>query len=132
MTLIATPPSEGSVAVLDIGDVFDVIREVETGGHPNPSEAVGDGGKSIGPYQISRAYYQDSIDHDGSLVGIEYASMRDKHMAEVIMIAYFERWVPTPWTLEMLCRTHNGGPKGRFRDSTLPYWEKCLEALGTR
>lgn len=116
-------------SAVDLQQVFQIIRTVETGSHPDPYSAVGDNGRSIGPYQISRAYHKDAIDHDESLYGIDYEGMRDEHMAEVIMIAYFERWVPTPWTFESLCRTHNGGPQGRFRDSTLPYWKKCQELI---
>ena len=114
---------------MDLHQVFDIIRTVETGSHPDPYNAVGDNGRSIGPYQISRAFHQDAIDHDESLYGIDYEGVRDKHIAEIIMLAYFERWVPTPWTFESLCRTHNGGPQGRFRDSTLPYWKKCQELI---
>ena len=124
-----TSPFSGRVDVVNLARVFDVIREVETGGHPDPYNAVGDQGRSIGPYQISRAYHEDAINADPSLYGIDYEGVRDQRMAEIIMLAYFEHWVPTPWTMEALCRTHNGGPQGRFKDSTLPYWEKCKEVL---
>jgi hypothetical protein len=47
-------------------DFFDAIRRVETGGMPdNGRYAVGDNGKSIGPYQIQRAYWQDARMKDG-------------------------------------------------------------------
>ncbi len=39
---------------------FKAIRFVETGAMVQPQDAVGDGGRSIGPYQISRAYWADS------------------------------------------------------------------------
>ena len=32
---------------------------VETGGHPNPSQAIGDGGSSVGILQISKAVVDD-------------------------------------------------------------------------
>ena len=32
--------------------LFHAIRMVETGGESDPENAVGDGGKAIGPYQI--------------------------------------------------------------------------------
>lgn len=125
-----TSPSKPRLDVVNLETVFHVIRQVETGSHPDPANAVGDQGRSLGPFQISCAYFQDAIDNDSSLYGLEYEGVRDERLAKIIMLSYFERWVPTPWTLENLCRTHNGGPQGRFRDSTLPYWEKCLEVLG--
>ena len=121
-------PSELRLGAVDLDAVLHVIRQVETGGHPDPANAIGDQGRSLGPYQISRAYFQDAIDHDPSLYGLEYECVRDQRMSEIIMLAYFERWVPA-WTMESLCRTHNGGPKGRFMDSTIPYWEKCKAVL---
>jgi hypothetical protein len=37
------------------------IRQVETGGYPNNGEnAIGDGGKAIGPFQIWRVYHIDA------------------------------------------------------------------------
>ena len=38
-----------SSAQANLRPLFDAIREVESGGNP---DAVGDGGRSIGPYQI--------------------------------------------------------------------------------
>jgi len=124
-----SPIATAAPSELRLDTVFHVIRQVETGGHPDPANAIGDQGRSLGPYQISRAYFQDAVDHDPSLYGLEYEGVRDQRMSEIIMLAYFERWVPTPWTFESLARTHNGGPRGRFKDSTLPYWRKCQEMI---
>ena len=121
------PIATAAPSKISMDEVFHIIRQVETGGHPDPSNAIGDQGRSLGPYQISRAYFQDAVDHDPSLYGLEYECVRDRRMSEIIMLAYFERWVPVPWTMESLARTHNGGPKGRFKDSTLPYWKKCKD-----
>ena len=121
------PIATAAPSELSMDEVFHIIRQVETGGHPDPANAIGDQGRSLGPYQISRAYFQDAVDHDPSLYGLEYECVRDQRMSEIIMLAYFERWIPTPWTMESLARTHNGGPKGRFKESTLPYWKKCKD-----
>jgi hypothetical protein len=40
--------------------ILDALRRVETGGIPDPSLAVGDGGAAIGPYQIHRPYWLDA------------------------------------------------------------------------
>ena len=44
----------------ELRPLFGAIRTVETSGHVNPQTAVGDRGRSIGPYQITRAYWEDS------------------------------------------------------------------------
>jgi hypothetical protein len=40
----------------ELRPLFAAIRTVETSGVEAPNEAIGDDGKSIGPYQISYAY----------------------------------------------------------------------------
>ena len=104
--------------------VFVAIQLVETGSHPNPSQARGDNGE-LGPYQITRSYYEDAIEHDRSLFGIEYEGVRDFHISRLIMIAYWERYA-VEWTAEELCRLHNGGPSKRYTDE---YWDKCRQII---
>ena len=48
--------------------LFQAIQKVETGGEKDPENAVGDGGKAIGPYQIHESYWQDAKGFDSSLV----------------------------------------------------------------
>jgi hypothetical protein len=48
--------------------LFSAIRMVETGGESDPENAVGDGGKAIGPYQIHEVYWEDAKSFDSSLV----------------------------------------------------------------
>ena len=48
--------------------LFHAIQMVETGGDPNPENAIGDGGEAIGPYQIHELYWQDAKSSDPSLV----------------------------------------------------------------
>jgi len=43
---------------------FDAIRQVESGGR---LDAVGDKGRSIGPYQIQEGYWKDAVEHNPSL-----------------------------------------------------------------
>ena len=108
---------------ITIDDVFAVIRQVETGGHPNPYDAVGAAGE-LGPFQITEAYFQDSIEQDPSLFGLEFEGVRDERTARMIMLNYWDRYAPTPWLIEELCRLHNGGPTMRGTDA---YWAKCEE-----
>jgi hypothetical protein len=114
--------------------LFDALRQVETGGHPDPTNAVGDGGKSHGPYQISLLYWLDAVEHDSNLGG-SYADVRDESYARRVMAAYWDRYAPDN-DFETLARIHNGGPNGHKNlEATQQYWEKVhatLEAIELR
>jgi len=99
--------------------LFDAIRAVETGGIAKSCDAVGDGGRSIGPYQISEAYWQDS--------GVRGSWVRcmGRRYSEGVMLAYWKRYCPEALQtrdFEILSRIHNGGPTGHLKQSTLRYW----------
>lgn len=99
------------------------IRTVESGGD---CSAVGDGGRSIGPYQIQRAYYRDSG------VPGHYCQVRDRQYAERVMLAYWQRYAPQAlasgdW--QTLARIHNGGPAGHRLAATRSYWVKVRRAM---
>lgn len=108
-------------------DILDAIQRVETGGHKNPSQAVGDGGRSIGPYQISRAYWQDSG------VAGRYEMVRDEAYARRVVIAYARRYEPAALRrgdAEVLARLHNSGVGWRKKmRATDGYWHKVRRAM---
>ena len=114
--LLAIDPPAG----YDPRPILDAIRAQESGGHPDPANAVGDGGKALGPYQIHRSYWLDAVNFDKTLGG-RYEDVRDQAYAERVILAYWRRYAPA-WDAETLARTHNGGPKGATRNSTLQYW----------
>jgi hypothetical protein len=106
--------------------LLDAIREVETGEHPDAANAQGDGGRSLGPYQISRAYWRDSG------VPGRYQSVRNQAYAERVMIAYWQRHCPSAlarhdW--QTLARVHNGGPNGPWKGRTISYWRRAREQI---
>ena len=111
--------------------VLDAIERVETGGHRDPANAVGDGGKALGPMQIHRVYWQDAVQFDPSLVanGETYQSVRDRTYARRVVMAYWSRYAKS-WDSETLARIHNGGPKGHVKRATLGYWAKVKAKLG--
>ena len=117
-TAVAVPPP----ADLDLDRVLDAIQKVETGGCKNPSAAVGDNGKAIGPLQIHRAYWQDAIDHDPSIGG-KYEDCVNEAYARQIVIAYLTRYAPN-WNIDTVARVHNGGPKGHKSSKTVNYGKK--------
>jgi hypothetical protein len=108
--------------------LFRAIRAVETSGMAAPDRAVGDQGRSIGPYQISRAYWVDSG------VGGEWTRCRSHAYSEAVMSAYWQRHCPDALRrrdLEVLARVHNGGPKGHTKPETGKYWRKVEKNLMT-
>jgi hypothetical protein len=124
-----------SVAAADethtLRELLDAIRTVESGGR---ADLVGDGGRSIGPYQIQRAYWSDAG------VPCRYEQVRDARMAEAVMKAYWLRYArpqvvraalgkASMRDLEILARIHNGGPAGTFKVATDPYWAKVRKAM---
>ena len=107
-------------------ELFDAIREVETGSEPNGGrDAIGDGGDSIGPYQIQKAYWIDATEYDKTIGGV-YKDVKDKDYAEKIMRSYWKRYGRKQPSAEELSRLHNGGHAGctTLYDNTTKYWEK--------
>ena len=108
----------------DLRQLLDAIRQVETGGESDPANAVGDGGRSLGPYQITRAYWRDSG------VAGQYQWVRNKAYAERVMIAYWQRHCPSALArhdCQTLARVHNGGPNGPWEWRTISYWRRARE-----
>jgi hypothetical protein len=126
LALAITPP-----AGFDPMPILDAIEAVETGGQRDPANAIGDGGKALGPLQIHRVYWLDAVDHDPSLVanGETYDSVRDRAYARRVVMAYWSRYAKS-WDAETLARIHNGGPKGHTKRATLGYWVKVKAKLG--
>lgn len=109
--------------------VLDAIRYVESGWRDNVPD--GDGGRAIGPYQIHRIYWLDAIEFRPALGG-GYEDCRQREYAERVVAAYMERWVPDAWAnknARIIARTHNGGPTGATKRSTLRYWRRVRAAL---
>ena len=106
--------------------LFDAIRSVETGGHPDPENAEGADGE-LGPYQITEQYWIDALEHRPELGGT-YDMVRNQYYAEWVMMAYWDRWA-TSYTFEVLARQHNGGPWGHTSVATNKYWKLIKERL---
>ena len=112
----------------DLYALFDAIRSVESGGHRDPRNAVGDSGRALGPYQIHYRYWKDAVQADPSLYGTEYEGVRDQRYAEQVMLAYWNRYAPD-WKPETLARIHNGGPEGHQKSGTIRYWKQVQSHL---
>tara|TARA_Y100000034_G_scaffold56340_1_gene69011 strand:+ start:732 stop:1154 length:423 start_codon:yes stop_codon:yes gene_type:complete len=111
-------------------DLLDAICQVES---DCDSGAVGDGGDSIGAYQIQWAYWYDAVEFSG--IGGNYEDVLNKEYARKIILAYWDRYATKKRlghepTLEDLARIHNGGPNGYKKESTVKYWEKTKNIMG--
>lgn len=105
--------------------LLNAIWMVEASGRLHPPD--GDGGRSIGPYQISRAYWQDAVAFAPEIGG-RYEDCRNKAYAERVMLAYWQRYVPDG-SDEYRARVHNGGPVGYRKAATEAYWQKVQREL---
>ena len=95
------------------------LHQVETSGRTGA--ILGDNGRSLGPLQISRAYFTDSR------VGGTYEQVSDLGFARRVVSAYLKRYAPQAWAagdVVTLARIHNGGPAGARKASTLNYGQK--------
>ena len=122
---------------IELGDFVKAIAQVESGGDDN---AVGDNGKSLGRFQIQKAYWKDAVDHQKHLkVNRKWEDVKYADYAEQVMLAYFDRYAAEKvkekdW--EYLARIHNGGPgihkkpkTGKAWANTTAYWEKVKKEL---
>mmetsp|Transcript_17324 Transcript_17324/g.34937 ORF Transcript_17324/g.34937 Transcript_17324/m.34937 type:complete len:117 (+) Transcript_17324:88-438(+) len=108
--------------------LFDAIKQVESGGDEN---AVGDGGKAIGPYQIWKVY------HDDAKAGGSWENCKgpgSTAYSEKVIQAYMNRYATRARlghdpTDEDIARIHNGGPNGYKKQATVSYWEKVKNAM---
>ena len=106
---------------------LDAIERIESRGNCN---AVGDGGRSLGPYQIQRSYWKDSG------VPGRYEQVRDRAYARRVVLAHAKRYEPGAlrrgdW--ETLARLHNSGPSfRRHMRATDGYCRKVNQAMVTR
>ncbi len=95
------------------------LHLVETSGRHGA--ILGDNGRSLGPLQISRAYFADS-----RVIGT-YEQVVDLGFARRVVSAYLKRYAPQAWAagdVVTLARIHNGGPAGARKAATVNYGAK--------
>lgn len=113
--------------------------DVETRGCMYPLIAKGDGGRSIGPFQIMEGYYNDAVEFNPSLSdgGRTYANVMGVGSIEYsmeVMQSYMNRYatesrlghIPTDSDIAQI---HNGGPDGYKNPNTEVYAERVLSNL---
>jgi hypothetical protein len=132
---LKSPPLRSAATVEDL---LDAIRVVETGHIADPNLAVGDHGKSRGPYQIMEAYYEDAkpfCRHLGVTLPSYDQTVVSFTWSRLCVRGYWERYARKHVlanNLEALARIHNGGPHGDTNSSTIAYWQKVRAQLVKR
>lgn len=109
--------------------MLDGIRAVESGGERYPAFAVGDGGRSLGPYQISYGFWRDAAAFKPELAEGTWAMCLIEEYAEKVVLAYWAKHAPDMPSWENLARIHNGGPRGHGRAETAAYWRKVEKQI---
>ena len=102
--------------------LLDAIAEIESNNDPN---AIGDGGRAVGMYQIHRRYWQDGT----KILGVDWqhSEARDPEKARQVVRAYLRHYGRGKDLLDM-ARIHNGGPRGHRKKATLRYARR-IEAI---
>ncbi len=117
----ASPPTPPA-AVLSL---FPAISWTES---RDRDDAVGDGGRSRGRYQLSLPYWMDG----GGDPARYRTDVLDPALCRRIMLGYWRRYCPAALAaadLETLARCHNGGPRGPTKRATEQYWLKVKENM---
>jgi len=107
-------------------DFYAVLATVESGGDPS---AIGDGGRSVGLYQISKLYVDDVNRIAGTcyIYDDRFDQVKSRKMVEIYLTHYGRRYTRLTGcavTFDVLAAIHNGGPDGWRKHSTLKYRQK--------
>lgn len=103
------------------------LRHVETGVEPHHGlSAIGDQGRSIGPFQIQK------VCHTDSRVSFPYEMCNQFEPSLLVLFCYLQRYCQRAlksgdW--KTCARIWNGGPRGHKKDGTIIYWERIKGEL---
>ena len=129
LCIIILLATSASASAADFAGFVRAVHQVETSGRTT-GHIIGDGGKSLGPLQVSRAAWQDSR------VGGRYEDVADLAVATRVLRAYLTRYAPkalaageSAGNWQECSRIWNGGPKGASKTATLAYWRKVEAKL---
>lgn len=109
---------------MNLSALAAAIVAVESGGN---DMAVGDGGRSIGAYQISRAVVADVNRIHGTR--FTWKGMTNRADADRVFRLYVSHYCETD---EQAARTWNGGPRGPRKQATAKYWRKVQREIDNR
>ena len=98
------------------------MAQVESGGD---DDALNVSERARGRYQLRPIYVRDVnriLELRGAEMRYKLGDAHVQHLAEEMMLIYWE-WYGMR-SDEQKARSHNGGPRGPEKDSTLEYWNK--------
>jgi hypothetical protein len=117
------------VAARKDAELLDAIRQVESGGVAHPKD--GDHGKSIGPYQIQKAYWIDS-----GRSAATYQQARQEAPARAAVQDYWHRFarvaLATGQMRELAACHHLGRNWRRGIEKDGAYWRRVQAAMKER
>mgnify|MGYP003675060024 CR=1 FL=1 len=137
---IKAPVKWHNVPEYSWASTLEAIRHIETGGLADGGlGAVGDGGRASGPYQIHAIYHTDAAERDSALFSYSEVAYSAAY-SERVIYSYMGRYAAESRDrllegkgmlvdVETIARIHNGGPKGKLKRATLPYWGRVHETL---
>jgi hypothetical protein len=108
--------------------LLDAIEWVESRGD---TLAVGDNGRSLGAYQIQRAYVSDALGRRLSSGEYRRISFSRRSSRDAI-VRYWKRYAPVAYRQGRagdLARIHHGGPHGDHKAATKKYWRKVQRVM---
>lgn len=108
---------------MNLTNLISALIAVESGGHDN---AIGDGGRALGPLQIHRGVVLDVNRITGS--HYRWEAMTNRAHARAVCEAYLRHY-GRGCTTEQLARRWNGGPAGDKKAATEAYWQKVKKHL---
>jgi hypothetical protein len=110
--------------------ILPALAQVESRGNPS---AQGDGGRSVGIYQVSRRVVEDVNRRHGTAWTLtDMCQPLQARRLTTLRLADLARSLPVPATEERLVRCWNGGPDGWRMQGTAKYWRKYNRMKGIR
>ncbi len=124
-------------------DLLDAIEWVESKGVVT---AIGDDGRAVGAYQLTKIYVDDYYRITGKdrMPYFNNHEIRlDSFWSRVIAEAYIKHYaliaernnkkiITSLRRFEIMARIHNGGPDGWKKESTKEYWHKVKARMNER
>lgn len=108
---------------MNLTNLITALIAVESGGRDN---AIGDGGRALGPLQIHQGVVLDVNRITGA--SYRHQDMTNRAKARAVCEVYLKAYGRGA-TTEQLARRWNGGPTGDRKPATLPYWRKVEAQL---
>ena len=108
-------------------DLIAAIIQVESSGNDN---AVGDGGKAVGAFQIHPIMVED-VNRIAGDTKYTLDDRTNRAKSRAMFLTYSRHYAKhhSDWTNEGIARRWNSGPKGHTKQVSEKYWAKVRKQL---